>query len=155
MKLSFCGLIVSTICWTSTLRQRKGRALPSIDHVIPSRDNAGSGGSACGGVGGVHKDDTYMTPLGHPGLLPRSAKKCVINAEMSMDLSFSRDVPRYLSRTPLVSAEESRMEEASASSEHHLPPSRSRLHHLEIRALISVEAANPSVLKLGHHVNNA
>ncbi len=49
---------------TSTLRQRKGQAHPTVHHVIPSRDYViRPGGSRLRG-GGLHAndDDTYMTP---------------------------------------------------------------------------------------------
>ena len=52
-------LPVSTSEQTSTLRQRKDRAPPSRDHMIPLRDDVMPGqggqpsrGSACGGGGG-------------------------------------------------------------------------------------------------------
>ena len=65
-QLKKCGL-------TSTLRQRKGRAPPTIHHLIPSRENAMPAGPK-GGVVGGYDGNTYMTPQGRPDFVALGLK---------------------------------------------------------------------------------
>ena len=103
---AFCSNVThkSNLGETSTLRQHKGRARPTITWYHHASPGLGGGGPGSGGGGGVlhndNNDDTDVTPHGRPNFVLLGLKKKPLVYEMSFVLPRQAIILQSWSRFP-------------------------------------------------------